>query len=219
MKQKSWFYELIRMIIKPFLKLIFRYEVYNKNSIPQEGKFILCSNHISIIDPVLLIVTQKRRICFMAKSELFKNKIFAAILYAMGVFPVNRGKADLNSLNEAENIVNDDRVLGIFLEGTRSKTGEFLKPKPGVAAIAYNTNTPIVPVCITSKDFGRVKPFKKVIVAYGKPITPEDLEVCEGKGTEIRNASRKVMNEIKKLREQTAGAYCVSDCACGGNND
>ena len=219
MRQKRWFYELIRMILKPFVKLIFRYEVYNKNSIPKEGKYILCSNHISIIDPVLLIVTQKRRICFMAKSELFQNKIFASILYAMGVFPINRGKADLNSLKEAENIVNDNRVLGIFLEGTRSKTGEFLKPKPGVSAIAYNTNTPIIPVCITSKGFGRVRPFKKVIITYGEPIMPDSLEIYEGKGTEIRNASRKIMNEIKKLREQTAGAYCVSDCMRGGNNN
>lgn len=204
MGQRDWVYTLIRIIALPIMKIFFRFEVHNKNCLPSEGRYIICSNHISIVDPILLMVTQKRKICFMAKNELFQNKLFGKLLYAVGVFPVNRDKTDLRAISEAEEILKNEKVMGIFLEGTRSRNGEFLKPKAGAAMIAYNTNTKILPVCITCGDMGRVRLFKKVIISYGDVISPNELGILQGKGTEFRNASREIMSKLSELRNSSA---------------
>lgn len=196
-------YSFGRLIFIPVLKLLFAYRVKGRENLPKEGAYIICSNHLSNYDPMLLAVTQSRQIFYMAKAELFKNRFFGAILKKLGAFPVQRGAGDGKAINEAENIVQNGNLLGIFIEGTRSKTGEFLRPKSGAAIIAHQMNIPVIPVCITPyTKTKRVKAFHKVTVSWGKPIMPEELGFTEGGNAEYRNASRIIMSEIKKLREE-----------------
>ncbi|MBQ5564290.1 MAG: 1-acyl-sn-glycerol-3-phosphate acyltransferase, partial [Clostridia bacterium] len=117
-----------------------------------------------------------------------------------GAFPVNRGAGDGKAINEAEQIVKDGKLLGIFIEGTRSKTGEFLRPKSGASIIAHQMNVPVIPVCITPKN-KKIRVFQQVKISIGKPITPKELGLDKGTPEEYRNSSRKIMAEIKKLRE------------------
>ena len=193
-------YFIGRCLLMPIYKLMFFYKVKGRENVPKKGAYIMCSNHLSNHDPIMLGVCFPRQIYYMAKAELFRNPIGGQIIRWLGAFPVNRGAGDGKAINEAEEVVKKGRLLGIFIEGTRSKTGEFLRPKSGAAIVAHQMNVPIIPVCITPKD-KTIKIFKKVTVSIGKPMTPEELGLAKGTPEEFRNASRMVMAEIKKMRE------------------
>ena len=149
----------------------------------------------------MLGVCVPRQIYYMAKAELFKNPFGAMIIRWLGAFPVQRGAGDGKAINEAEEVVRKGRLLGIFIEGTRSKTGEFLRPKSGASIIAHQMNVPVIPVCITPKN-KKYKLFQKITVSIGKPMTPKELGLEKGTPEEYRNASRLIMGEIKNMREK-----------------
>lgn len=194
-------YAIGRALLIPFMKLFFFYEVKGKNNIPKQGGYIVCSNHLSNFDPVFLGITQRRQIFYMAKIELFKNKFFGWLIRKLGAFPVDRGKGDGKAINNAEKIIEDGNVLGIFIEGTRSKTGEFLRPKAGAAMIAEKVNVPVIPVCITPKN-KKVRLFQKVTISWGEPISCERLGLGNGTGEGYRKATKMIMGEIAALRER-----------------
>lgn len=194
-------YAFGRILLIPIFKLLFFYKVNGKENIPKEGAYIVCSNHLSNCDPPLLAITQRRQIFYMAKAELFRNPILAWLFRQFGAFPVNRGAGDGKAINEAEQRIRDGKLLGIFIEGTRSKTGEFLRPRSGAAVVAGQMQVPVIPVCITPKK-KKIRAFQKVTVSWGKPMTPEQLGLSsKPSGEEIRGASRMIMAEIQKLRE------------------
>lgn len=199
MKMKP-FYCFGKGLLMPFYKLLFWYKVRGRENVPDDGAYIICSNHLSNNDPVLLGLALKRQIFYMAKAELFKNPIASWVIRHLGAFPVNRGAGDGKAINEAEQILKDGNLLGIFIEGTRSKTGEFLRPKSGASIIAHQMNVPVVPVCITPKN-KKIKVFQQVKISIGKPLTPKELGLDKGTPEEYRNSSRKIMAEIKNLRE------------------
>ncbi len=200
--KESKLYRTIVTIIRPIVKKIYGLEVKGIENIPQDGGLIICPNHTSNADPVLLAITLKRQIYFMAKAELFKSKILGKLFKTVGAFPVNRGKGDTSAIDTAESIIKNGEQLGIFIEGTRSKNGEFLRPKTGCAMIAYKTNSSIVPISITGKYEHKVKIFKKNIISIGKPLKISELGIVDATGKEFRNASRIIMENIKKLSQE-----------------
>ena len=165
--QKAWLYSLAGTVASPVISLLYRVKFRNKNNIPKEGAYIIASNHLSYLDPLLLGMGQRnRRLRFMAKSELFKNKLFAKLITALGAFPVVRGAGvEQEAITTGEDILKNGGVMTIFLEGKRSKTGEFLRPRSGAMLIAYATNTPIVPACITPE-----KKLMKCLEKQGYPL-------------------------------------------------
>ncbi|MEE1282000.1 MAG: lysophospholipid acyltransferase family protein [Acutalibacteraceae bacterium] len=201
-QQKSWLYFIASVVVSPVIGLIYRVKFRNKNNIPKEGAYIIISNHLSNLDPLLLGMGQRnRKLRFMAKSELFKNKFFAKLITALGAFPVVRGEGiEQEAISTGEEILENGGVMTIFFEGKRSKTGEFLRPRSGAMLIAYTTNTPIVPACITPEK-GLMKPFRKTRVTFGDPVTPAELGVTTGNARELRDASKKIMEMLKQMRE------------------
>ncbi len=200
--KRSPLYNIGKVLVPPIFKLFFRYHVNHKNSLPREGGYIICCNHISLKDPVFLALGQKRQIFFMAKEELFHNKFVSAVIRSLGAFPVHRGSGDTQAINNAEVLLQNENVLGIFIEGTRSKTGELLRPKSGAAMLAFQTQKPVVPACISCKGGKMPKLFRKVTISYSDPISPEELGLKEGTALEFRNASRKIMDIIRTMREK-----------------
>ncbi len=198
-KQQFW-YKFLIWVVRPFMKIFYRYEVHGIENIPSEGKYIICANHSSCADPILLVLAIRKKVYFMAKDELFQKKLIAKFLTAFGAFPVKRGSRDSSALDTSEEVLNHDNPLGIFIEGTRSKDGEFLKPKAGAALIAKKTSTSILPICLTNIDKGPVKAFHKTSIDIGKIIPCDELGIENEKGSELRDAIRKVMNEIISLR-------------------
>lgn len=194
-------YAIGRAILIPLMKLLFFYKVNGKNNIPKKGGYIVCSNHLSNFDPVFLGITQRRQIFYMAKVELFKNKLLGWLFRGLGAFPVERGKGDGKAINNAEALIRDGKVLGIFIEGTRSKTGEFLRPKAGAAVIAEQVRVPVIPVCITPKN-KKLRIFQKVTISWGEPIPFESLGLGGSSSAAYRDATKKIMGEIAALRER-----------------
>lgn len=200
------FYTFARGICTPVLKVVYRYKFVNKNTLPEDGGYIIACNHISSSDPILLGIGQKRRIYFMAKDELFKNKFFACIIRGLGAFPVKRGAGDGKAIKTGTDLIHEGNVMGIFLEGGRSKTGELMRPRSGCALVAYDTQVPVVPACITNVSKNNSL-FGKRIIHYGEPISIEELGLKTGDRRELRNASKIIMDKIKEMREQDKNAY------------
>lgn len=196
-------YSMARTVLPWLFRILMPIRIRNSQNMPQSGKVILCCNHASMTDPVRLAFCVKRQIFYMAKAELFHNKFVSAVISSLGAFPVSRGKGDKGAINAAQKHLNSGHVLGLFIEGTRSKDGNLQRPKPGAVMLAKSCNAPILPCCITAKNGGLPKLFRPCIVSFGKLIPPEELGIENGTPTELRNASQYVMSRIAELRESS----------------
>ena len=191
------FYNCAKAIVWFILKLLYRINVTGLENLPDEGGYILAANHRCLLDPIFIAAELKHRVYFMAKKELFWFP-FSLLLRALGAFPVRRGEGDHSAVNKADDIIKEKKILGIFPEGTRSKTGEPLRPKSGVAVIAKDTKADVLPVGIHFE--GKLCLGSKVTIAYGKLIKFEELELCdEMQPSAIKKASRLIMDRIIEL--------------------
>ena len=162
----------------------------------------MACNHLSFSDPVLLGLAQKRRLFFMAKSELFRNKFASFIIRHLGAFPVERGAGDGKAIKTGEEILCEGNVMTIFLEGGRTKTGELMRPRSGCALVAQQTMLPVVPACITITGNPKHR-FAKRVIHFSKPLTSEDMGLtAEGGRREIKTATNAIMGEIRRMREE-----------------
>ena len=203
MAQNKVLYSIGKFILRPAYKILYRYKIKNKGAIPAEGGVILASNHMSFADPVLLGLSEKRRLYFMAKQELFKNKFAASVIRALGAFPVERGAGDGKALKTGEDILKEGNVMTIFIEGTRTKTGDLLRPRSGCALVAQQMQLPVVPCCITKRNFNRK--FSKTIIHFGEVLTPEKMGLTPDSGRrELKGATNMIMGEIRRMREEDA---------------
>ena len=193
------FYKIFKVLCRFWFGAILRTKVIGAENIPKNGAFILAANHVSNWDPPFLGAFIDREVNYIGKEELFKNPVMAAICRALHVFPVKRGAADKTAIKTAIKILKDGKCLGIFPEGTRSKTGKLGKAEAGVSLIAAMTKAPIIPAAIinTEKIFSREKFLPKLAVVYGTPIkfsgSTKDKEALE-------NFAQSLMKEIAKLK-------------------
>lgn len=163
-------------------RLLFHWRVSGLENVPQGGA-IIAPNHQSIWDiPLVALALAGRRTYFMAKSELFRNPIFARIIRTLLAFPVRRGAPDRAAIRYAIEILKQGELLTIFPEGTRSKTGELKEAEAGLSLIAARAQVPIVPVGIkgTRQMFSREKFLPKVEIHFGEPINVQAAESADG---------------------------------------
>ena len=202
MGQSKVLYRVGQAVCRPIMKVFYRYKFINNNSIPHEGAYIIASNHMSFSDPVLLGLGQRRRLFFMAKQELFKNKFFAGLIRALGAFPVERGAGDGKAIKTGEDLIKEGNVMTIFIEGGRTKTGEFMRPRSGCALVAQQMQVPVIPACITITGNPKHR-FAKRVIHFDDPLTPQQLGLTpDGDRRQLKNATNMIMDEIKKMREQ-----------------
>jgi len=187
-------YSICRFIVLIILFPLYRIKVIGRENIPKSGPVLVCTNHISNFDPPVVGITQKRPVSFMAKGELFEKPILGPLLVKVRAFPVKRGLSDRNALRTALNILKDGNVLGLFPEGTRSKTGEVGKALAGAGFFALRSEAVVVPCAIV----GPYKPFRSVRVIYGKPMDMTPFRENKASAQETADA---IMNEVRKLRE------------------
>ena len=194
------FYKIFKILCRFWYGIILRTRVIGAENIPAEGSFILAANHVSNWDPPFLGTFIDREVCYMGKEELFKNPVMAAICRGLHVFPVKRGAADKTAIKTAIKILKDGKCLGIFPEGTRSKTGKLGKAESGVSLIAAMTKSPIIPAAIinTEKIFSAESIFPQLAVVYGSPMkfsgSTKDKEALEF-------FAQQIMIEIGKLKQ------------------
>lgn len=199
-KRKGWLYAIGQFLLRLFYVPVYRIRVIGRENVPKEGPVLLCSNHVTMKDPVILGISQRRQVFYMAKEELFRNGFIGGVLRGLGAFPVKRGTGGTDALEDAYTLLEENAVVGVFIEGTRSKTGELQRPKTGAALLHYRTKAPVVPVCITGNGGGRPLPFRRTEIRFGKPIPAEELAVPDESSMQLRKASRVIMERITALR-------------------
>lgn len=198
-----WLGRALVHVLGPVIRLFMRVRVIGKENIPPEDMpLVLCCNHISNWDPIFLIVAHpKRHVYFMAKAELFSNRLFTWFLgKQFGAFPVRRGIGDTSAIDTAKRLVNERKLMGIFPEGTRSKDGSLLRPKSGAALIVAQTGASVLPAAVVTRG-QKIRPFQRVKVVYGKPLSPEELHLNDPDHPDIRYATRLIMKTIGELIE------------------
>jgi 1-acyl-sn-glycerol-3-phosphate acyltransferase len=170
----GWVYELVRLIITPIALCVYRSWAISTANVPASGPVILAPNHFSNMDHFFAGVAIRRKIRFMAKSQLFfRNPILTYIFRVGGVFPVRRGHHDEEAFVTAHSILDHGGCVLIYAEGGRSRTGHLGEPKAGVGRLALESGVPVVPVAIHGSKSVRAWKrlvFPKVTVQYGEPI-------------------------------------------------
>lgn len=199
------FYQTAHILVSLLAKIIFRLKVIGVENIPMSGGVIISSNHNSYFDIPLLGCALPRPVDNIAKSELFRNKMIAILFRKLGGFPIRRGQIDRSAMKEAVDRLKAGRMLSYYPEGTRSKDGNLQEPKAGIGRIVVKSGVKVVPVYIHGSH--RPRPFRQVIIHFGKPIDFRiEIEKAEKEGVHIKalygTISGKIMMEIAVLKKQ-----------------
>ena len=191
-----YFYHISRFIANIIFRLIFRIEIVGKENIPKEGRVILCSNHISNFDPIMLGIAVPRPISFMAKKELFEKKLLGKLISGLGSFPVDREGSDLSAIRNSLKVLKEEKMLGIFPEGTRKYNMDLENIKAGIGLIAIKGKSPVLPVYIDAK----YRMFSKVKITIGKPMNFDNYKDKKLGADEYREISKDIMRSIYGLK-------------------
>lgn len=160
---------------KAFYVLYLSFKFYHREKIPRQGGYIIASNHLSNLDPMLVGIASGRHLSFVAKSSLFKNPFINFFLYQFGAFPIKRGAFDAQAIKEALRRLDKGYGIVMFPQGTRSENLESTQVKAGVGFLAVKAQVPVVPVLVVGSDKAMPKGVKgirraKVSVIFGDPI-------------------------------------------------
>jgi len=187
-------YTVAKSILGAVVRLLFRVTVKGASNVPDEGPVVLCANHIAWWDPVVVAVSVKRPVHFMAKKELFRFRILARLFRKLYAFPVDRGKPDLAAVKNALGVLQEGHVLGIFPEGTRQKDKDHLgEMHAGAALFALKTGAKVVPAAIRST----YRPGSPVVLVFGESFT---LQGRTGKmSVDMEEGARVIEDAIYRL--------------------
>ena len=181
-KQPSWVYELVRMATTMYAYVFFRTRCISSGNVPLSGPVILAPNHFSFMDHFFAGAFTRRKVRFMAKSQMFKSgrDLMTYVYSHGGVFPVRRGLRDEKAFGTANTILAHGGLVCMYCEGGRSRTGRLAESaKPGIGRLALESGAVVVPVAIHGSS--RVRNWKrlhfpKVTVQYGEPFRYEQTE-------------------------------------------
>ena len=193
-------YGFIKALLRCYFRIAYNLKFEGRENIPTDENVIYTPNHRSNADPPLVGSFLKGHISFMAKEELFKNKIFAWLIRSLGAFPVSRGKGDMKVIDTSIERLDNDSLM-IFPEGGRSKDGKVQKGHTGAALIAARSGKRIVPVGVVYGDKLRFR--TKVTIKYGKPIDPAEYVESreEPNPRQLVKLKNRYMADIKELVE------------------
>jgi 1-acyl-sn-glycerol-3-phosphate acyltransferase len=199
-RDPDWVYGVVRMITSYVSMLFYRIWPITPNNVPEDGPVILAPNHFSNMDHFFTGVFLRRKIRFMAKSQLFSNPVGEFIFTHGGVFPIRRGYQDEEAFKTAHAILARGGCLLIYAEGGRSRTGQLGDPRPGVGRLALESGVPVVPVAIHG-SLGvrkwRKLSFPKVTVQYAEPLSFD--VVAEPTREQQMDAAHRIFDRVKEM--------------------
>jgi 1-acyl-sn-glycerol-3-phosphate acyltransferase len=204
----GWTYNFARLIVSLPTALIYRVRGTGVGNVPRHGGVILAPNHFSQMDHFFTGLYLPRRICFMAKSQLFGPPVLTYIYKHGGAFPIRRGHHDEEAIDTAKAILARGDTLLVYAEGGRSRSGELGEPKPGIGRIALESGAPVIPVAIHGSE--RVRKWKrlrfpKVRLRYGEPLTyAVDPEPGRERQMEV---ATEVFDRVREMYGELAERY------------
>ena len=202
------FYRFGWLLVIPFFRIYTRLTINGRQYLPKEGPFVLAPVHRSYLDTPFAGCVRSKRMRFMGKDTMWKNRQFGWVLSALGAFPVSRGTADREALKRAITVLQMGEPLVVFPEGER-KAGADVEPLfDGAVYMAFRAGVPIVPVGIGGSE--RVMPKgakfispRKVHVAIGPPIEPPQMPEGQRIPREAyREATQRLHSEIQRLFDE-----------------
>jgi 1-acyl-sn-glycerol-3-phosphate acyltransferase len=187
----DWVYDFVRILLTPMTLLFYRTRAIGTENVPASGPVILAPNHFSQMDHFFAAVYLRRKVRFMAKSQLFGPPVLTSIFSHGGVFPIRRGHHDEEAFKTAYTILDRGDCMLIYVEGGRSRSGGLGEPRPGVGRIALESGVPVVPVAIHGsagvRRWKRLR-FPKVTVQFGEPVSfPVEPSPSRERQQEIAN--------------------------------
>jgi 1-acyl-sn-glycerol-3-phosphate acyltransferase len=196
MNQADLTWTLSRPTLGVVLRALVPLRVYGSERVPTTGGVVLALNHFSWLDPPAFGAACPRNIRYMAKIELHEVKLIGPLIRSYGTFSVRRGESDREAVRLMRQCVRDGLALGLFVEGTRQRSGVPGDVQPGAAMVALQERVPIVPAAIHGSQFWKLGNFEPVSVAWGRPLLFDGLPAT-GKG--YREASVEIQREIHGL--------------------
>ena len=193
-----------RATIGTAVKIAAPLRVYGAERMPMTGGLVVAANHFSWVDPPALGVSSPRTLYFMAKIEAHRAPGLGQLARSFGAFAVRRGESDRDAVRTMRQIVRDGHALGLFVEGTRQRSGEPGHVQPGAAMVAINEDVPVIPVALHGSQMWRLGNFHPVSLAWGQPMTFEGLP-RGGKG--YKEASVEIERAIRRLWEWLVGIH------------
>jgi 1-acyl-sn-glycerol-3-phosphate acyltransferase len=207
-----WFMK--HLVAGPILKTVLRPWISGAENIPRTGAVILASNHLSVIDSIILPLVVDRRITFLAKSDYFHGRgpggwFVRNFLLGTGMLPIDRsgGKASEASLNTGLRVLAQGKVLGIYPEGTRSPDGKMYRGRTGVARMILEGHVPVIPVVMV--DTEKVMPIgsklpkvRRVGIIIGEPLDFSRFEGLESDRFILRSITDEIMHDLNRLSGQ-----------------
>lgn len=220
-----WF----RMLRAPMLlaaRLLVRLRLEDIENVPKNGGVLVVANHLHNADPVLMAIAFPRPLHFMAKEELFRIPLIGRLLARFGAFPVARGKSDRKAVRRAIVTLHHEIAVGMYPEGTRSRTMQLSRAHGGAGLVAIQGKRPILPAAVTGSErlpFNGQRPehlmpepgHKGVKIRFGKPF---HLPTTGAGGTALTaaEATDVIMKAIAELLpEDYRGTYGSSESSSG----
>jgi 1-acyl-sn-glycerol-3-phosphate acyltransferase len=198
-------YEVLRPLALGLARLAFRLEAHGTEHVPMSGAALVVANHSSVLDPPLIGAASPRVLDFMAKAELFDVPGFGRFISALNAHPIRREGNDASALRMALKLLEDDRALLVFPEGTRGPEGQLREARPGAGMLAVLSGARVVPTFIQGSGRAWPKGSKsprpaKVRIDFGKPLLFERLGGRNKDQYTI--ASREMMAAIGALKDE-----------------
>ena len=196
-------YKIVHSVVSGRIKVLFRVRVSGIENDPGDGGILLCSNHVTLLDPVCIsAVLKKAEPFYMAKKELFKIPLLNSLIRAFGAYPVSRGTGDIGAIHKTIDLLGEGHCVGIFPQGTRCKgvALEETKFKNGAALVLSKINVPVLPVRIKVKN-NAWRIFRRIDVVIGKNISPEELKMNPelNKNEEMARVTNIIYERIREL--------------------
>lgn len=189
---------IIKLLFKIYAIIVYRPKIVGKENLPKTGGAVLCPNHVHVLDAAVIVALSSRPIRVLAKDDLFRNKLFKFIATTFGLYPIKRGKADMQAIKISLKLLKNEELLLIFPEGTRNGMEKGVKPKNGAVLIAATAKKPIIPIGIQ----GEFKPFRRLVINIGKPIDySEHREEAKDK-EQATKLTQELMQEIVRLMNE-----------------
>lgn len=200
-REPDGIYEVVRLITTPISLALYRTRAITVDNVPASGPVILASNHFSNYDHFLAGVWLRRKIRFMAKSQLYGNPVIDWIFRHGGAFPIRRGHADQEAFKTVHAILDRGGCMMIYCEGGRSRTGKLGESvKPGVGRAALESGAPVVPVTIHGSQGIRKLALPAITIHYGEPLRFD--VVPEPTREQQQQAADQIFDRIKAQYEE-----------------
>ncbi len=197
-------YWMIQHSLRGIFRSLYRVTIIDRHKIPGQGRFIMCSNHLSYVDPVIIASYSPRYTYFMAKKELFSIGFLSNLVTYLNAFPVSRDAIDRKSFKTSLNILKHNNILGLFPEGSRSKDGTVGEGKKGIGLISILSDAPIIPIAISGSNRIIQKPhkrvyFPKIKIIIGDTIDTKKIAYENDRKVAIQLIVSETMDSIKEL--------------------